>query len=218
MASRPIARRLVAFAAAAVLVITGATTALANVANPTGEIERTVQGNYLTIWGTWAWPDMKLPCTDRWVGWAIDWGEWTDDQVPVRIGNQVGTTDWFVGGPGDNAVYTNQDCGSSSLVTNSKGKYYPVGTWGPISHTYPSRPGEYKVCVLLYDIHLKPAPRGRGIGAPSGPSSPSPKSATELIAGGTTRNDHNRDNGAENGGLLPDIEGGPCTIISVGDE
>ena len=219
MASRPIVRRLAAFATAAVLVVTGATTALANVANPSGGIDVTHPDfDTISLSGTWTWPDMKFPCTDRWVGWAVDWGDSVLDApvglgLPTALGNRVGSTNWYVGTPDDNTVHTNMDCGVSSAPdVNSKGKSYVVGTWGPIEHQY-AIPGEYKVCVLMYDIHLKRPRRGHS-------DSPTPASATELIAGGSTRRDHNHDNSAEENGLTPFLqeEGGPCTTVFVGEQ
>jgi hypothetical protein len=211
--SRPVARRLFTVVATLTIVLAGAATALGNVANP-DQINQSVDGMTLTLSGTWTWPDMAVPCKDRWVGWAVDWGVSTEG--PTRVGHQVGTTAWYVGEvgqPGDNAVHTNQDCGvSSDPAVNGKGKFYAVGQWGEISHLY-TEPGEYKVCVLMYDIHLNAARRGRG---PGPFVTLQPKSATELIAGGTTRQDHNQDNSAEKNGLLPDVESGPCISVEIG--
>ena len=146
-------RPIVAAIMALVLVGVAVPFAAAHSANPDpeGTINQVVVNHLVTLDGTWTWPQKAFPCLNTYVGWAVDWG---DGSAP---GVRVGDTDWYVGtaDPLDNVVHTNRDCGhSSNPLTNGNGRFYAVGTWDGMTHTY-AEVGEYTACVLMYDIHLK---------------------------------------------------------------
>jgi hypothetical protein len=159
-------RPLVALTLALALVGVAVPFAAGHSANPDpeGTINKVVVNHEVTLDGTWTWPQKAFPCLNNYVGWAVDWG---DGSAP---GVRVGDTDWYVGtaDPVDNAVHTNRDCGqSSSPLINSNGRFYAVGTWDGMTHTY-ADVGEYTACVLMYDIHLKARMRTTLTGAIDG--------------------------------------------------
>lgn len=153
-------RRLGALAGAFLLTFGLVSSVFANAANPES-IKVEVSGTSVTLSGTWSWLSQPGACSDRWVGWAVDWAD------PNSAGNAVGNTGFDVGTPSDNAVHTNENCGALDNGLR-------VGTWGDISHTY-SEAGTYHACVLMYDIHQKDGVAKSG----------------ELIAGGADRNKDN---------------------------
>jgi uncharacterized repeat protein (TIGR01451 family) len=185
-------RRFGALVGATLLTLGMAVSVLADAANP-DVINVQVTGTTVTLSGTWSWVSRTGEgcdaATDRMVGWAVDWGD------PNAPGNDVPgktSTDphWSVGTPTDNTVHTNLDCGTIGPDN------YPIGTWGPISHTY-TQSGDYTVCVLMYDIFRT----GRDLHiVQSGNHS--------IVAGGP---DRNRDNSSETNGLTPTgATAGPC--------
>ncbi|HVA85453.1 MAG TPA: hypothetical protein VNF73_03930 [Candidatus Saccharimonadales bacterium] len=162
-----VVRRSLALAVAAVLGFAMVATVLGDAADP-GTITASISGFTATVSGTWTWSSQKAPCTDRWVGWAINWDDPVDAGNPVSNGYSVGTAT-------DNTVHTNQDCGSA--IPGGKGVQ---GSWGSLSHTYP-RAGTYTVCAVMYDIHID---KGR----PTDPKS--------VVAGGSGRNTDNSVDGS----------------------
>ena len=180
-------RRLGALTGATLFMFGIVATVFADAANP-DTVNVQIDGSTVTLSGSWSWFSRQhLGCdaaTDRMVGWAVDWGD------PNDPGNQVGTSGFFVGTATDNAVHSAFDCGSINADD------FPVGTWGPISHTY-TESGDYDVCVLMYDIHR------------TGQDHHIVQTGNHgLIASGP---DRNRDNSAETNGVTPTGgEGGPC--------
>ena len=137
-----------------VAAIIGVITVFGNAADPGNTVNVTVDPvNPLkvTLNGNWIWDSQSFPCIDsRWVGWAIDWGDFNGNFVQSK--GQAAGVGFHVGSPtgvntDDNTVSTNKDCGTSATGTGKA-----QGTWGPITHTY-SAPGNYQICALMYDIH-----------------------------------------------------------------
>lgn len=173
--------------AAAALVLVGAAAVSADSPDPvTIEVEQ--DGLTVTLSGTWKWLEKFAPCgpgtlTNRAAGWQADWDDgFTGNPVPSKRG-PIGLF-YHMGSRTDNLVYRSSanggrgDCGVAA--TNAPGV---VGTWGPISHTY-AEPGEYNVCVLMYDVRYKRTTTGQIVLS----------DAKQLQAGGPNRN---RDNSAE---------------------
>lgn len=173
--------------AAAALVLAGAAAVTADSADPV-TIDVQQDGLTVTLSGTWKWLEKSAPCgpgtlTNRATGWQADWDDgFTGNPVPSRRG-PIGLF-YHMGSPTDNLVYRSSandgrgDCG----VAAPSGPGV-VGTWGPISHTY-AEPGEYNVCVLMYDVRYKRTTTGQIVLS----------DAKQLRAGGPNRN---RDNSAE---------------------
>ncbi|MFO1539793.1 MAG: hypothetical protein ACKOTZ_05000 [Chloroflexota bacterium] len=173
--------------AAGALVLALASAAAADSADPV-TVDVVQDGLTVTFSGTWGWTSKFAPCgpgttTNRSVGWQADWDDgFTGNPVPSKRG-PAGLL-YHMGSATDNAIYRSSangglgDCGIAA--PNGAGV---VGTWGPISHTY-AEPGEYHVCVLMYDVRYTQTTTGRTV----------VRDARQLVAGGANRN---RDNSAE---------------------
>jgi Ca2+-binding RTX toxin-like protein len=156
------------------LVVAFANIAKADVPTPTA-VTGTATGKTLKLTGTWSW---GRACDGREVGVAVDWND------PTQPGNPVGSVE--VGTPSDNNVHLGNPkwCGKT-------------GTWGPLSHTYPSSVTQVTVCVVLYDVDSK------SIGS---------SGAHGTVAGGPNRND---DNSMDKDGVC--FSSGPHKLINDQD-
>jgi len=171
--------------AAAILLLVFAAVALADSPNPT-TIQSAVSGNTVTLNGTWAWNRKTCnAATDRFVGWEVDWGDNTQFN-PIK--SKSGFV-YHMGTQTDNVVDTHHDCGTP-------GGPGVTGTWGPINHTY-ATPGNYKVCVVTYDIHVNEEFKASG---------------HNRIAGGPN---HNSDNSIESNAFTPQQGGVDCIAATV---
>src|SRR4051812_24269816 len=107
----------------------------------------------LTVQGDWQWPTHgNKDCnSDRYaMGYAIDWHD------PAAPGNLVATLNGVpikVGTPTDNDVHTTVDPISGGLCGHLGPAPYPVGHWGPISHTYAKGTTSFTACAVTYDVH-----------------------------------------------------------------
>src|SRR3954470_15830344 len=151
-----------------------------------------VNGNTVTISGSWTWTTHRTNCNnDRaGVGIAIDWND------ANAAGNHVTTlngTSIDVGTPGDNVVH-NTSGGSGSYTCGTFNGTYNTGSFGGLSHTYTGTLPD-TICALAYDVH----------GSNGTPSVPS-----EATAGGAN---HNTDNSAEKNGQTPG--GNVCAPITI---
>jgi hypothetical protein len=145
--------------------------ALANSPAPTGTINGTLADNgngteTLTISGTWAFPDQAGDCyrAKRAAGYAIDWNDTsqpgnhvgTIGAVSVDVGAEAGNSN----NPLDNDVHPTPVNPSEPAAWGGCGTVvgtdnFSSGTWGPISHTYPSSAGNsFDICAVTYDVHL----------------------------------------------------------------
>src|SRR3954453_830673 len=133
-----------------------------------------VNGNTVTISGSWTWTTHRSNCnTDRaGVGIAIDWND------PNAAGNHVTTLNGVsidVGTPTDNNVYNTSGGTGTGFTCGTFNGTYNTGAFGSISHTY-SGALPATICALAYDVHGKN-------GVPSG--------IKETTAGGANHNDDN---------------------------
>jgi hypothetical protein len=153
----------------------------------------TVNGNTVTISGSWAWTTHHSDCNqDRaGVGISVDWND------PNAAGNHVTTLNGIsidVGTPTDNNIYTTSGGTGTGFSCGTFNGSYNTGTFGGISHTYTGAlPAT--ICALSYDVHGKN-------GVPNG--------TKEITAGGAN---HNPDNSAEKNGATP--AGNTCADIVI---
>jgi hypothetical protein len=147
----------------------------------------------LTVQGNWSFPSQTGDCntTARAAGYAIDWN---DSTQPGNTVGTVGSTTVDVGAaapnsrnPADNSVHPTPvtsfagawgGCGTYNAAND-----YNSGTWGPISHKYPSTAGpSFTICAVTYDVHLD-ANGGQ------------PKDTQSVTAGGSGNNADNSTKG-----------------------
>ena len=162
----------------------------------------------LTVRGSWSFPAQSGDCNTakRAAGYAVDWNDVTQ---PGNAVGTVGPTAVDVGAasanarnPADNAVHPTPvtefpaawgGCGTFNVANN-----YNSGTWGPISHTYPSSAGTtFNICVVTYDVHLT-ANGGQ------------PKDTKATTAGG---GGNNGDNSVKGSKASPAVSG--CQVVTV---
>jgi len=207
MNNRAFGRRTLAIVGASTMVLALATSVFANAANPGSTVTPTVDGLKVTLSGTWTWLkdeggqgcDGGLLTGKRDVGFAADWG----DAFAGNFVQSKGAADgvgYNVGDALDNIVHQRaaEDIGACAGDAENS-----TGSWGPISHTYAAA-GTYTVCVLMYDIHYSDAERT------------TLNDASELVASGASKDDHNKDNSAETNGFVaggPDCAGATTTIV-----
>jgi len=135
----------------------------------------------VTVDGTWRWERSKDCNIDRYgTGWAVDWNDETQPGNPVaRLDTadpdsmvDVGALEANDLNDADNAVHNDGVQGCGEWIADEMAN---VGTFGPISHTYPAGTESIDLCVVTYDLHLY---RGD-------------VKAADLIAGGSSRNKDN---------------------------
>ena len=170
----------------------------------------------------------------RRVGYAVSWN---DGDGNVVSGNVSGSTVTIkVGSTSKNAYASNRLEGNivhptsagPGLTTHDitnlndwaswrggcgtwNGTYY-VGTFGPISHIYPSTVQSFDICVLMYDVHAADSTDKSKPNQPNGENS--------VVAGGTKNDpdndgtDHNQDNSLQTNSILLGGTGGtPVSLI-----
>jgi hypothetical protein len=184
----------------------------------------------ITVEGQWIWVysnEKNCPGDRNGVGYNVVWFD-GNTANPIGAANSPNGV-LYVGDPLDNIVHSDESLGETDLTWDGVPSTYLshnstdstpsqtdaqswvsscgtaqsngwVGTWGPISHTYPaSFSGPISICPVLYDPHGTAQDKG-GYGSGVG----------DITAGGQG---HNKDNSYEGNGQ--GANGNNCTKFTI---